>query len=310
LHNEEPILKSQKSLIELIQEEIEKKDLGSLNELNDEVSKIVTRMNHTPDPLFLGLSPSQMSQILYFSFSPKNDVFTFVCKDSDELKRNSMVGHAFYLMEKLNLDGGVKATQTGNLPRSLVREIYYKFFSEDKFARLPLSEEDLFEIQRLRIVLEFAGVMKKRNNKFELTKKGKKILETQDRVNLFTEIFLTMMKKWNWANGDRYSELDQIQTSAIFNFLILQRQCQDWTLDKFLGQVYLEAFPNLVRKTQSMLSPEDEIVNCFANRFLKNICLPLGFLEQKEEGESYLDHKVFYRVTRFFEESFTFSSSH
>lgn len=303
-------MKSQKPFIELIKEELEKKNIGSVSELNHEVNKIVNRMNNTPDPLFLGLSPTQMRGILYSPFEPQNEIFTFICRDSSALAAVPLLTQAFYLMDKLNVDAGIKATQKGNLPRTLVRDFYYKFYSEDKYAYLPHGEDDLFELLRLRIILEFSGLIRKRSNKFGLTKKGKKIFETQDRVNLFNEIFLTMMKKWNWANSDRYSELDEIQTSATFNFLIIHHKCQDWTLDKSLGQTYLNAFPNLVTKIRTMLSPEEELVNCFAHRFLNSICLPLGFLEQKEEGESYLDKKVYYRRTRFFKESFTFSTSH
>jgi hypothetical protein len=185
--------------------------------------------------------------------------------------------------------------------------MYHEFFSNDRYARLPSTEDDILSIVRVRHVLDLAGLIKKKSNKFSLTKKGEGLLQENKLLELYNEIFLVFMNEWNWAHGDRYSELGLVQRSAVFNIFLIHKECQDWIHNEELGKSYLEAFPALVNEASGYFGPEEEIINCFSTRFLSRVCLPLGLLELKEEeGEKVYDRKEYFRVTRFFVESFKF----
>lgn len=305
LYGEE--LKTPKQLLELVKTEFANKEIASLDEMNQKLSIIMSNLNSVAKSPFLGLSPNQMHNILYTPFNFQNEVFNFECDDISKLKEVPLLKHSLYLLNRLKDEGEIKATQTGNLPRALVREMYHEFFSRDRYARLPSTEDDILGITRVKHVLELSGLIKKRSNKFSLTKKGEGLLLENKLPELFNEIVLTFMNQWNWAFGDRYSDLPLIQKSIVFNLHLLHKKCQNWTHDKDLGQCYLEAFPALVKEANGYFGPEEEIINCFSTRFLSRVCLPLGLLELKEvEGEKVYDRKEYFKVTRFFVDSFKF----
>jgi hypothetical protein len=300
-------LKTPKQLLELVKAEFADKEVGSLDEMNQKLSKMMNSFNSVAKSPFLGLSPAQMHNILYTPFSFQNEVFSFECEDINKLKEVPLLKHSLYLLNRLKDEGEIKATQTGNLPRAFVREMYHEFFSNDRYARLPSTEDDIFSIVRVRHVLDLAGLIKKKSNKFSLTKKGEGLLQENKILELYNEVFLAFMNEWNWAYGDRYSELGLVQRSAVFNIFLIHKECQDWIHNEELGKSYLEAFPALVNEASGYFGPEKEIINCFSTRFLSRVCLPLGLLELKEEeGEKVYDRKEYFRVTRFFVESFKF----
>jgi hypothetical protein len=300
-------LKTPKQILELVKEEFTNKEIGSLDEMNQHLSKMMNNFNSVAKAPFLGLSPTQMHNILYTPFNFNNDVFSFECQDMDKLKEVPLLKHCLYLLNRLKSEGEIKATQTGNLPRALVREMYHEFFSNDRYARLPSTEDDLLGITRVKHILELSGLIKKRSNKFSLTKKGEGLLLENKLSELFNEVVLTFMNQWNWAFGDGYSDLPLIQKSIVFNLYLLNKKCQSWTYDKELGQCYLEAFPALVNEATGYFGPEKEIINCFSTRFLSRVCMPLGLLEMREEeGDKVYDRKEYFKVTQFFLESFKF----
>ncbi|MBA2403424.1 MAG: hypothetical protein H0V66_01525 [Bdellovibrionales bacterium] len=298
-----------KQFLEFVQAELDKKEVGSLDEMNQQVSIIIEKFNSLPVAPFLGLSPTQMSNILYRPLSFENDVFTFECQNINKFKEVPLFRHSMFLLNKLKNEGEIKATQIGNLPRALVREMYNEFFFEERYARLPNNEDDVLGITMVKHVLEISGLMKKRTGKFSLTKKGENLLVKDGQAQIFNEVILTFLNEWNWAYGDGYPEFYQIQRSVVFNLYLLHKKCQDWVSDKEIGQFYLNAFPTLVQEAKWPFSPEDEVINCFSIRFLNRVCLPLGLLEAKEEVVEKGKRIEYYRVTRFFKESFGFKET-
>lgn len=300
-------LESPDDFIELVKAEFSKRELTSLDEMNQQLSVMKENFNSSPKSQFLGLSPVEMHNIVYEPFSLENAVFSFECRDNAKLKEVPLLKHSLYLLNKLKDAGEIKATQLGNLPRALVREMYEEFFSHDRYARLPNTEDDMIEIVRVRQLLCISGLMKKKSNKFTLTKKGENLLQESMWPELFRELTLCFMNQWNWAYGDSYSELPFIQSSAVFNLFLLHKKCQDWAYSGDVGQAYLHAFPNLVNEASGYFGPEEEIIRCFSTRFLNRVCLPLGLVEMREEnGDGAYDYKQFYRVSRFFAEFFKF----
>jgi hypothetical protein len=300
--------KSNTDLIEEIKEFASKQNVQSLDELNEKVATFIKSKNEMPVAHFLGITPHQMQQILYRTFELSNILFRFSCNDVDHIKQIAVIKQAKFLLEKLQQVGELKGTQLGNLPKSLVVEFYQLFTFNERFAMKPNREDDVFELSRLKHLLSMSGIIKVKNNKFYLTKKGELILSQENDLELLREIIFTWANTFHWGFGDGYPDLILIQKSSVFNFYLLHKFANSWIEDKKLGRHFLEAFPDLVHEVRnSYAKPEDEIISCFCVRFLERFCLPLGLVEKKEEGKIFVDLKTYYKVTPFFLESFNFS---
>lgn len=298
-------LKGPRDILEMVKERVSGNELLTLDDLNQELSQVTYNQNNMPKAPFLGLSPAQMHDILYGSFEFENIVFSVNLK-SNQLSEVPLIKQAYYFLNKLKEVNELKTTQKGNLPKAFVVEMYNKFFKEERYARLPNKEDDLPQLTRLKHLLDMSGLIKKRKNKFSLTKKGGTIVAKDNNIELFKLIVGSFFNKWNWAYGDGYSELQLIQSSAVFNLYLLHKKAKDWVLGEDLGQAFLDAFPALVNEARdSYFGPEKEITNCFNTRFLDRVCLPLGILESKEEGKGF-DRQVFYKVSELFNNIFSF----
>lgn len=303
--------KSPQEFINMVKEHFGKHQFNSLEDANRELAKLSEQHNNAAQDDFLGLSSSQMFNIHRRPFSLENEIFTFKIKSENlnDLDQSPVFKHVMFLLAQLKLTGEVKATQKGNLPKKLVLEMYEEFFSKERYARTPSKEDDLLPVGRARHLLEYSGLMKKRNNKFSLTQKGFELVDAQRLREIFELIFLAFVNKWNWGYMDRYPDLTLIQKSAVFNFHILNKKCQGKTLDWEFGQAFYNAFPKLEMEVpeRSYSTPQEQIINCFCLRFFHRFCLPLGFVELVEEkvAGSFDEHSYFTK-TSLFNSLFTF----
>lgn len=299
-------LKGPQGILNMVKSKVEDRDDLSIEGLQNEVNQVVFNQNNLPKSPFLGLSPSQMHGILYAPFTLNNEIFSFKTSSEEGLKEIPLVKQALFLLEKIQEKKELKTTQKGNFPRALVLDLYFEFFSKKKYAHKPSKEDNLPEATRLKHVLDMAGLIKKRNSKFSLTKKAEKILEQNDLAQLFELMIDPLFNKWNWGYSDRLSELMLVQSSAIFNLYLLHKMAQNWIHSDELGKAYLEAFPALVNEASGFFEPDREVINCFEIRFLSRMCLPLGLVEAQEvETESILSENL-YKVSKFFKDSLVF----
>jgi hypothetical protein len=298
-------------ILEKVKEDFSNREFESIEEVNRELSTYYNDYNNRPIDTFLGLSPTQMAVVLNTSFTLGNIVFEVEDVVKEEIIQIPLMKQVLHFLNKLKEAVELKATQKGNLPKAFVIELYEEFFKDDKYARKPCREDDLPQATRLKHLLEMAGLMKKRNNKFSLTKKATIIIEKSKIKDLFELIFTVFANKWNWGFFDGYPEMYMIQRSVAFNFLIIHNKCKDWTLDDVLGKAYLEAFPEIVREIPpiSYSTPEQRAINCFNVRFLSRFCVPMGILEVKHKRvkkEKYFETVEYYKTTEFFNKNFKF----
>jgi len=297
-------------VINSVKAHIENKEFSSLKELNQELNQFFHNYNEKPRDDFLGLSPNQIQYILYNPFSLTNKIFVFEYGDyfKKNIKKAPFLEQAIYFLNKLYEAGEMKATQKGNLPKAFVMELYQRFFSKREYIVIPHREDYLPEATRLKHILNMAGLIKKRKNKFYLTQKGESLIKDKKIRELFDKLILTFFKKWNWGALDGYSELSLIQASAVFNIYLLNKKAKNWISGEELGRVFLKAFPPLVFNVNKggLFDPKTEIINCFNVRFLERVCLPLGWLKRKSENRS-LERQNYYKLSPFFKQHFKFT---
>lgn len=309
LKNEHP--NSSDDFMGLIKQYLQENRYTSLTEMNAEVGVIAKKFNSIGKDDFLGLSPSQMYKVLYSPLSLDNEIFKFELASEEELDQVPIFNQAIYLLRKIKSMGELKATQKGNLPKLLVIDLYEQFYSDDKYARKPNKEDDLPQVTRLKHLLDISGLIKKRGNKFSLTKKALSIIQENKRLELFELIFLNFANKWNWAFGDGYPELYLIQQSVAFNLLLINKKCNGWTAGKDLSELFLKAFPTIVGEVSDSVyfTPETQVINSFELRFLNRFCIPLGIVNLKEvrvPSGKYLEYLEYYSPTCFFQNNFKF----
>jgi len=161
-------------LSEQVAEAIKASNVSTVEEANFIAQRISENHNARPKQEFLGLSPAQMTGILYKPF------------ESPELVRfneNWLPKHALALQifNKLT-DGigeeGVKATGKGNLPLQLCRDIL-AHTPEDLLLRPSRirTETEFSELNVLRIIGEMAGLIKQNKTKFILTSLCRKLAQ-------------------------------------------------------------------------------------------------------------------------------------
>ena len=302
-------------LLAMATEALKEQEFHSLEEINTELARFYNNQNNLPKAPFLGLTPAQMHRILYTPFDLNNEIFHFdYVNHQAELINTPLINSAIYFLNYLKEAKYLRATAKGNLPMVFVKSFYQDLISKDPELSLIYSksfqrrfpcrkEGDLYQLKCLKHLLLMQGIIKKRAGKFSLTKKGEKIIETNNTLKLFENLVEALFNKFNWGFQDLYPSFSLIQSSAVFNVYLLHKHANNWISKSELGEIYLRAFPKLIEEAPySYLTPEDDVINSFSFRFLEIVSYPLGWVkvDPMEEGM----HHYNFKVSAFFKKCF------
>lgn len=280
----------------------------TLEDANRQLAAHSNKMNTMGRADFLGLSPTQMQQLLYTKF--ENQIFLTIKDGDPTLFENApIMKQARFILEKIDTVKGLKLTQTGKLPRALVQDFWAQFVKSEAMRWMPHKEDDCMDLTRCWAVLERAGFLKKGRSKIAVTKKGLEQLEKKDSAQFYRQLFSSFFNKWNWGYGDLYSDLQIIQMAGSFNLFLLKKMAGS---DSFHGskisQLFLKAFPSATREiSPTWRSAEEEVMGAFQLRFLVRACIPLGILIQQDAGSISAKLSDIYKTTPLFEKVFYFN---
>ncbi|RQW84594.1 MAG: hypothetical protein EHM79_13585 [Geobacter sp.] len=115
-----------------LEELLKDQNFGSLDEVNAFLRQHMQQRNQAAVDDFHGLSSDQMHRLLHFPFETPNLVSFSSTFDSDP---RIPVLSLFKLLADAIGDDGLKATATGNLPRSFCRESARTFLGEEEYQR-------------------------------------------------------------------------------------------------------------------------------------------------------------------------------
>ena len=242
--------------------------------------------NAEPVPEFLGLSPEQMHRLLNRPFKDTSDIVTL----NEDISRKDIadvpvVMETVYFLKRLGELEPLKATVKGNLPRALAQEMHNVFPEIVEFNFPIMSEEDDEKLSALRYALDVGGWIKKRNQKFSLTRRGLNVVKNGFGPDDFFHLLDTYLHKFNWASRDLYPSLDIIQQGALFSFYLLHRKA-DANIDaNELAESFVRAFPNILNTSEEdPFSESGTIVHrTYSVRFLQRFCAYFGFVTIKTE---------------------------
>ncbi|MDA3808038.1 MAG: SEC-C metal-binding domain-containing protein, partial [Thiomicrorhabdus sp.] len=142
-----------------IRELLQGRDFSSLDEANEVLSSHFSRTNRLASDAFSGLSPEQMTALLYDPFDSSEHIsFNWNFETIPEVPILTL----FSLLVEAIGEDGLKPTAKGNLPQRFCREAALRYRRDElhqeqiRFRKVN-KEDDFFDLHVTRIVAEMAG---------------------------------------------------------------------------------------------------------------------------------------------------------
>lgn len=233
------------------------------DDLQEEINRIMHAQNNLSVEDFEGYSPEEMRHIIYDAFGDNSPIQWKTMTES-AYPKIPLFNSIKYLAEKIEAEGEVKLTKTGNLPTRLVKGLYDQGFYKERpiesgIVKLSKEDDSLF-VHLTRILLEISGILKKRINKLSITKKGQSIIS--DNHTLLMTLLKEFCTHFNWAYFDGY-EADQVGKMGFgFSLILVKKYGQEQRSDVFYAKKYLKAYPHLL----SIVTPSFGTVETYASR--------------------------------------------
>jgi hypothetical protein len=148
--------------------------------------------------------------------------------------------------------GGVAATQTGNLQRSVVAEMvrileWPKAYMEPIRSHFRVVNElDAWPLHIVRIICEHGGFLHRRKSKFSVTKIGRGLLADEKAGELYRRLFIGCFRHTNLDYFCRFAEdFDDIQHTFAIILWRLASFAADWvSAEELIPQILLPAVMN------------------------------------------------------------------
>jgi hypothetical protein len=259
------------------------KPFHSLQEAQETLDQAVSEQNNAPLDDFGGLSPAQMTRLLYDPFgegSPARynlGLTNFPETPILRILKPILIGLS---------QGGLKMTAKGNLPADFSRSVALSYYGEKGFREQTRfggfrKEQDWEEIHTVRLTAELAGFVKKEKGRFRLTRKGEQVLSQGLNGESFLDLFRAYSLKFNWAYRDRYPPMSIVQTSFLFTLFCLQRLGGETRSADFYAELFLRAFPMVLDEPSQnpYRSPEEQAKRCYSLRALERFASFFGFAD-------------------------------
>ncbi|MCC5885602.1 MAG: SEC-C domain-containing protein [Gammaproteobacteria bacterium] len=269
--------------IQAMIDELKTRDYASLEEA--QAAAQLAMRSHASNPIddFVGLTLNQMHGVLYRPFDSP-DLLTWpdplgVSPDGEAIEL------ACGLAEALGSEG-VKRTAKDNLPRQLCRELlarWQRIDGEDRhFAPETLqSELDYGLLHRVRLTMEFGGLIRKYRGRFLLTRNGRDRFERHGAAGLYPALLRAYVGKLNWGYDDGMPEVPMLQHSFLFTLHLFGQLGDTWRPTTFYADALLRAFPPLILDfvDDRFFTAEEKFYRAYALRTLTRFAAPFGLIE-------------------------------
>lgn len=256
-----------------------------LKDIQRQIDQAMNEQNKRPIPEFEGYSPFEMHKILHFTFAIDSPLKLQKLSDTD-YNKIPILNQIKYLTDLIDKNGEIKLTNKGFLPTKIVSDLYSQGFIKDEHIENGISklykETDSMTINLTRILIELAGLTKKRNGKISLTKSSQKILG--DNEALLRQIFLTFTNKFNWAYYDGYGENQIGQLGYGFSLILLSKYGQTKRLDSYYAEKYFRAYPKLLDSLEPTYGTLEKYASrCYSIRVFDRFLDYFGLIRIEEE---------------------------
>ena len=224
-------------------------------------------------------------------------------EDYDRIPFFYLVRH---LMKHIEDKKEIKLTQAGNLPVKIVLELYTLGLQvsgkEVPEEYKPKKEADSYLVHVCHILIQMAGLIKKRNGKISLTKKGQQQLRNTEQ--LFKTILTTFCFKFSWAYLGYFENEDIGQMGSGFSIILMAKYGHKKTRDTFYSEKYFQAFPALLEDIKPKFGTVQSYAGmCYKNRTFYKFMDSFGLITTEQTGK-FDDLKVYVTKTELFDKLF------
>jgi hypothetical protein len=295
-----------------LKEAIGRRSFNNLQEAQETLDRAVSDWNKTSLDDFCGLSPAQMTRLLYDPFGEESPArYNLELTDFPETPFLRILKQILLGLSQ----GGPKMTAKGNLPGAFSRAVALNYYGEEGFRETTRfggfrKEQDWEEIHTVRLTAEMAGFVKKEKGRFRLTRKGEQVFSQGVSGKSFLDLFKAYTLKFNWAYRDRYPQMGIVQNSFLFTLYCLHRFGDETRSGKFYADLFQRAFPLVLNEIPQnpYWNPEEEAKRCFSLRALERFASFFGFVSIRMPGryqmglplevkkEPFLDSWISFRI--------------
>ncbi|MDD2563455.1 MAG: hypothetical protein PHU27_04500 [Salinivirgaceae bacterium] len=273
-----------------------------LEELQKQIEKEMNEQNNRMVPDFEGYSPFEMHHILHFTFGANSPIQMQKLNDTD-YKKIPILNQVKYLTDVIAKNGEIKLTNKGYLPTKIVSDLYNQGFMKEEHIENGISklykETDSITINLTRLLIELAGLVKKRTGKLSLTKNGEKLIH--DDFQLLKTILEAFTLKFNWPYYDGYGDNQIGQLGYGFSLILLSKYGQEKRMDSFYAEKYFNAYPQLLNSIEPTYGTfESNSTRCYSIRTFDRFLDYFGLVEIHEEGKRF-DYTKYVAKTALFD---------
>jgi len=214
-----------------------------LDELNRRLASATHAYNTAPDPEMGGLSPDQVTRLIYSEWGVTGSPIHFNTEILPaELAKASFFRESRVLLKAIHDTGGVRATPSGNLPRAFVTAVLPLVCDADALAqvyryRTTVNEQDVPRVHIARVVAQTAGLLHLRKGTFALSKAKGSLLSDTRAGELYACLFVAFFRKFNLAYAHACGiEAGGLQTCAGYTLYRLGIVAKDWLATEVLPE--------------------------------------------------------------------------
>lgn len=265
-----------------IREVVAREKPANIEEAQAIAARLQAEHNRRAIEEFDGLSPEQMAGLLYAPFdSPHLVMFADTLPPDAKVPMLALYG---CIVDAIG-STGLKATAKGNLPRRVVREAAAVYFPDPDYPEHVHREEDFAFLHGIRLMAGMTGLIRRRQGKFLLTKKGQNLHAAGGAAAAYPVLFRAMTREFNWGYWDGYPELRIVQESFLFSLRLLARHGSEPRPPAFYARAFLRAFPMAVDEVEpdEWRSSEERVRLCYELRTFRILKL-LGLVEWQGDG--------------------------
>ncbi len=218
-----------------IASELEEKPFETLEDIQGFADSMMEKQNNTPDPEMGGLSPKQVSELIYTDWgTPECPLKLNQDLSYEDVKNTALYHNAVALLNGLlELKDTPTATAKGNLNRNTVKAILNDFMIEEELLKMTLAvnkvlnEQDVSDIWLARKICQCAGLIRRQKNRFVVTRKAQKLIDPENAGKLYHAVFLAYFRKFSQDSFGRTSKIDGIQETMAFSIYQLNRLAKE-----------------------------------------------------------------------------------
>lgn len=241
--------------------------------------------NNFPVSDFMGLTPSEMFDLIYQPFKDGSD-FEFISAHDEVLDQIPFFLLVEHLLLMIYRDNSSKLTPRGCLSTKYCIELLEQKFIKDTFfegkIRKRILEEYFPSIEVSRLILQLNKLVIKKNNSLKLSKSALLLLQEKRRFELFKKIFETYTHLFSWAYLDGYKNEMVGQLGFAFSLTLLKQYGNASHKVSFYFDLYKRAFPQLASHFQDYpyFPAEKQFIACYRTRLFDRFFEWFGLVKQ------------------------------